>query len=176
SSSGSYLWARLLGGTGWTIATDSSGNVVVAGSFYNTQSFGGPSLTSAGLEDIFVAKYSSSGTYLWSQRFGGPDQDRPQGLAIDGSGNVLVNGFFKNTANLGGGSLTSAGSADIFLAKYSSTGAPLWSQRFGGSGYDAGHGVTVDGSGNVVMTGSFNGSVDLGGGPLPAVVGTSMFL
>ena len=59
-SSGNWLWAKKAGGAyydyGYSIATDSSGNCYLSGSFSGTASFGGINLTSSGGEDIFVAK------------------------------------------------------------------------------------------------------------------------
>jgi hypothetical protein len=64
--------------------------------------------------------------------------------------------------------LVSAGGNDIFLATYTSGGTPVWAKRFGGVSEDQGNAVTLDGSGNVVMTGSFQGSADFAGGNLSA--------
>jgi hypothetical protein len=80
--------------------------------------FGGGGLVSAGVGDIFVAKYSGAdGSHLWSKRFGDTSADSGQGVAVDGSGNAVVTGVFNGTVNFGGGGLVSAGSDDIFLLK-----------------------------------------------------------
>jgi uncharacterized protein with PIN domain len=169
---GAHLWSKRFGGTesdsGLAIAADGSGNVLVTGEFMGTVDFGGGVLTSAGLYDIFVAKLSgANGAHLWSQRFGDTNYDLGYGLAADGSGNVLVTGFFQGTVNFGGGALTSAGLSDIFVAKFSGVdGAHLWSKRFGGTESDTGVGLAADGSGNVLVTGEFMGTVDFGGGVL----------
>src|SRR3989442_13362586 len=77
-----------------------------------------------------------------------------------------MTGYFQSTLDFGGGPLTSAGSLDTFLAKFNPSGAHLWSKRFGSTGSDSSTNVAVDGSGNVVMAGSFSGTVDFGSGPL----------
>ncbi len=68
-----HLWSQHFGSTssdyGESVATDASGNVFVTGRFFGTVDFGGGALVSAGNTDIFVAKYSPTGTHLWSQRF-----------------------------------------------------------------------------------------------------------
>jgi len=66
----------------------------------------------------------------------------------------------------GGGPLTSAGGTDIFVVKFDPNGNHLWSQRFGDSDSQYGTGVAADATGNVILTGSFYGTVDFGGGPL----------
>jgi hypothetical protein len=53
---------------------------------------------------------------------------------MDGAGNVVIAGTFQGTENFGTGPLVSAGSWDIYVAKYSVSGAPVWSRRFGGAG------------------------------------------
>jgi len=149
--------------SGYSVAIDGSGNVIVAGTFMGTADFGGGPLTSSGgtYPDIFIAKYSAAGAHQWSKRIGGIGDEIPHGVAVDGSGNVVVTGSFTSTADFGGGSLTSTGSYDIFVAKYSSTGAHQWSKRFGDTTSDTGYSVAVDGSGNIVVTGSFQNKVRL---------------
>ena len=166
------------------MAVDGSGNVVVAGTFGSgTVDFGGGPLTSAGNEDIFVAKYSSTGAHLWSKRFGGADPDHGHGVAFDGNGNVVVVGDFDGHdtgVDFGGGPLGVGVSGQcVFLAKYGPTGTHLWSKGFGAGGSvfggeGSGHGVAVDGSDNVVVTGEFLGTVDFGGGPLTSTPGTPL--
>ncbi|HEU5179229.1 MAG TPA: PKD domain-containing protein, partial [Candidatus Polarisedimenticolia bacterium] len=172
SASGDHVWSRAMGGTGqdtgFSVGMDSGGNVVVTGYFQNAVNFGGGSLTSTGGTDIFLMKYSASGTHVWSKRFGGASDDRGTGIAVAGTGEVVVTGYFNATADFGGGAQVSTGGSDIFLAKYSSDGAHAWSKVFGTTyGYgDVSRGVALDASGNIALTGSILGPVDFGGGPL----------
>jgi hypothetical protein len=112
----------------------------------------------------------------WSHRFGGANQNLGYDVAIDGSGNVVITGTFAGTMDFGGGPLTSAGSWDIFLAKFDATGAHQWSQRFGAAGNDGGTAVTVDGAGNITMTGYFLAPVSFGGAPLAGHGGRDIFV
>jgi hypothetical protein len=171
NSAGAFQWSKRFGSTGSdtgnAVAVDSAGNVVIFGNFIGTIDFGGGPLTSAGGQDIFVAKFSPSGGYIWSKRFGGTGLDNARGLAVDGSGNVVLTGDFVNTINFGGSDLTSASTeSDVYLAKLSGAdGSHIWSKRFGSSTTaDAGYGVAVDGLGNVAVTGYFGQNVDFGGG------------
>ncbi len=169
-----HLGSQRFGGTssdwGYSIATDPSGNVLITGGFSFSAEFGGGPLVSAGLRDVFVAKYAPGGVHLWSQRFGSTGHEDGRCVATDASGNVFVTGWFSGTVDFGGGPLVSAGDYDIFIAKYSPTGAHLWSQRFGDLFGDytseGGYGLTTDAWGNVFVSGSFTGTVDFGGGPL----------
>jgi hypothetical protein len=155
---------------------DASGNVFATGYFAGTVNFGGGNLVSAGGSDIFVAKYNAAGVHLWSQGFGGTGDDYGASVALDVSGNVLVTGNFDGTVNFGGGNRVSAGGSDIFVAKYNAAGVNLWSQGFGGAGYDVGSCVAVDASGDVFVTGYFEGSADLGGGNLASAGDIDIFV
>ncbi|MBI1956110.1 MAG: SBBP repeat-containing protein, partial [Acidobacteria bacterium] len=160
------------------VAVDGSGNVVVTGQFFGTVDFGGGVLSGTGGLDIFAAKFSGTdGSHTWSKRFGSTSDDYGQGVAVDSSGKVAVTGFFIGTVDFGGGGLTSAANTDIFVAKYSGTdGSYLWSKRFGSTSDDIGNSVAVDSSGNVVVTGFFNGTVDFGGGGLTSAESNDIFV
>jgi len=178
---GSYEWARRFGGTsddyGYGVAVDGSGNILVTGQFQGSVDFGGGALVSAGSSDIFVAKYTATGAYVWAKRIGGTGSEYGYGTAVDNSGNVIVTGRFSGTLDLGGGAVSSAGGYDSFVAKYSgASGAYEWSRVFGSTGYDYVNGVAVDGSGNVLVTGQFQGSVNFGGGALTSAGGYDIFM
>jgi hypothetical protein len=170
SSAGKYLWSVRFGDTNSqnanAVAVDASGNVIVAGSFAGTVDFGGGALTSAGLRDFFVAKFTPDGTYIWSKRFGDASDQWDPCVAVDASGNVIVAGGFEGSVNFGGGTLTSAGWDDVFVAKLGSDGAHVWSKRFGDGDIQTADAVAVDASGNVIITGILRGTVNFGGGAL----------
>ena len=183
SASGAHLWSRRFGGTGNEvgngIAVQGNGDMAVTGYFGyfgSAVDFGGGPLTSAGGPDIFVAKFSASGVHAWSRAMGGTGQDTGLGVGMDGGGNVVVTGYFQGTVNFGGGSLSSAGGTDIFLMKYSASGAHVWSKRFGGTSDDRGTAVAVAGTGDVVVTGYFNATADFGGGAQVSTGGSDIFL
>jgi hypothetical protein len=174
SATGQHVWSRRFGGTGtdvgMAVGADSAGNVFVGGTFEGSVDFGGGSLTSAGLRDIFLVKYSAAGQHLWSKRFGGSGDDVLNSLAVDGAGDVALSGKFQGSVSFGGTTLTSAGGDDAFLAKLLGASAGhSWSKRFGSTSQDIATGVAVDGARNVVFSGYFAGSVDFGGGALTAL-------
>jgi hypothetical protein len=167
TSAGTVAWAKRLGGGGqdyvYGLALDRSGNVYVAGDFQGTAIFGTFSLTTTGSYGAFVARLDGSGTVKWARGLTGSGEVDGYGLALDGSGNVYVAGPFTGTAQFGASTLTSAGSYDVFVAKLSSAGAVQWGRRFGGSGWDvAGNALAVDGSGNVYVGGTFQGTSTFG--------------
>ncbi len=127
-ASGTVLWAERAGGTdvdyGYSVATDTSGNVYITGGFNSaTITFGTTTLTNAGNGDIFITKYDAAGIVLWAKSAGGTSADEGFGIATDASGNVYVTGRFQSsTITFGTPTLINAGSKDIFIAKYDGTG------------------------------------------------------
>jgi hypothetical protein len=166
---GNHLWSHGYGDAQTQVServtTDASGNIYATGYFKGTIDFGGSPMTTAGNNDIFLAKLSPTGSLLWSKRFGDGGAQAGKGVAVDPSGNVIVVGNLSGGADFGGGTISSNGLLnDIFVAKFSPTGTHLWSKRFGDSTDQQCFGVATDPSGNVIITGFFNGSVDFGGG------------
>jgi hypothetical protein len=170
---GNHLWSHSYGRTGSELSThlavDVSGNVFVAGRFDGTVDFGGGLLTTAGDDDVYLVKFSANGAHLWSESFGDQNFQQIGGLAVDASESVVLIGSYLGSVDFGGGVLTSAGSYDIFLAKYDSYGSHLWSERFGDANTQHTRDVVFDSSDNLVITGNFSGTVDFGGGPLTAI-------
>jgi Beta-propeller repeat/Domain of unknown function (DUF5122) beta-propeller len=176
--SGALLWAKRAGGIGldwgFALAIDGAGNSYVTGRFRNSATFGpgDPNetlMTVIGSDDIFVAKYNSSGALVWARRAGGSSTDEGRGIAVDSAGNSYVSGFFAGSATFGLGqlnatTLTSAGSLDIFIAKYDPNGEPVWAKRAGGSSSDDAFEIATDGAGNSYATGRFLGTATFGAG------------
>ena len=171
TAAGALAWARRYGGDGSdmvaAVTVDADGNIVVTGEFWGTGNFGGDPLTSvSNTVDCFVAKYSSTGTHLWSRRLGGTYPDGCSGVAVDADRNIVVTGVFRGSVDFGGGPLTSTalGNQDTFVAKYDRLGTYQWARNFPSNADDRGKSVAVDGSGNVIVTGGFQGRINYGGG------------
>lgn len=180
-ATGAHVWSKRFGNTqddaGYGVAVDEFGNVIVTGGFKGSVDFGGGALVAyASSADFFVAKYTASGTHQWSKRVTNTGDDYGYSVVTDGSGDILLTGYFSGKIDFGGGVLTSAGLFDIFVVKYSGAGTHVWSKRLGSTQDDFGYGIDVDGSGNVMVTGAFKGSVDFGGGLLSSVALQDIFL
>ncbi|QDG49533.1 hypothetical protein FIV42_01905 [Persicimonas caeni] len=148
------------------VVVDGQGNIFVTGNFTQSLDLGGGALTSAGEGDVFLAKFDADGNHLWSKRFGGSAADMGHGLAVDSQNNIVLVGEFGDTADFGGGAVTSAGASDIFVAKFDPNGAHLWSHHYGAAGEDGARAVAVDSQDRVLVTGLFVHAVDFGGGEL----------
>ncbi len=97
--------------------------------------------------------------YLWAKGAGGSSGEISYSIATDPGGNVLVTGSFQSpTLTLGATTLVNAGSRDILVAKFDPNGNVLWATSAGGNFLDEGRGIATDASGNVLVTGFFEGS------------------
>ncbi len=95
---------------------------------------------------------------------------------MDASGNVLVTGHFDGKMSLGDMPLVSAGGFDLFVAKFDPSGAHMWSKSFGDGGFQEGRSLVVDAPGSVLVTGRFNGVMNLGSGQLVSAGGYDLFV
>ncbi len=153
-SSGGLTWNTFLGGSGGdagrAIAVDGNGNVYVAG--YSNATWGSPVRSYNSLGDGFAAKLYSSGGLTWNTFLGGSGVDDGIGIAVDGSGNVYVAG--QSDVTWGSPVRAYTSGWDGFAAKLNSSGGLTWNTFLGGSGYDIGNAIAVDGSGNVYVAGT----------------------
>lgn len=83
-------------------------------------------------------------------------------MVVDGAGNIFITGSFAGSATFGGTTLTSQGSEDIFIAKYNPDYSLAWITQCGGSDSDRGLAITLDGLGNLYVTGYFAVSATFG--------------
>ncbi|MDD5570036.1 MAG: SBBP repeat-containing protein [Bacteroidales bacterium] len=120
---GNAIWAKTAGSRGTEIATectvDGNGNSYVVGIFQSTCYFDKYSITSAGINDIFVAKYDPSGTLIGLVRGGGKDIESAESVTLDKKGGVYFCGELKGNAIFGTKTFTSEGGYDIYWAKLS---------------------------------------------------------
>jgi hypothetical protein len=168
------LWSKIFGATldqnAHAMSTDAAGNVLVTGSYQNEIDFGGGPLPYSPFNQAFAGSLHPTGDYHWGKGLvTAPPGSYGNGVAIDASGNGLVAGSFCGTVDFGGGPLTSAGSSNIFVAKYGPDGSFLWAKRYGEAGGDGGaYKLTTDAAGNVIVPATYStGAVDFGCGALP---------
>ena len=175
NANGNYGWTKTIGGTAndvaYGIAVDTLGNVYIAGGFEGTVNFaagftGTENKSSGGGADIFVTKINADGTYGWTKTIGGNGNDVAYGIAVDSSDNVYITGYFRNAVNFGAdfgatdNKTSFGGTEDIFITKINANGTYGWTKTIGGTGDDVAYGIAVDTSGNIYITGSFQGSPD----------------
>lgn len=174
-------WTRGFGASfrDWAadLHVDLDGNVLVAGSIEGNVTIDGLARPSIGAKDAFIAKYNNQGTLLWVEIFGGTEDDEAFSVTADASGNVYATGYFTSRATFGGEERISAGRTDVFVVKYSASGAFEWARRIGsdnaglnideGSPADVGYGIFANsfGGSEIMVTGQFSGAAEVEGAP-----------
>jgi len=183
-SDGEYLWTRTIGGSGgsgWvqtnSVATDTSGNVYITGYFTTTVDLdptdGADTRSSAGGgKDIFITKLLADGSYGWTVTYGGTTGNSSvyeQGvdIAVSSDGDVFVTGTFSNTIDFdptaGVDEHSPIGYFDPFITRLNSDGTYGWTRTFElpmHYFHYAGPSVALDGQGDVLLGGQFQGTVD----------------
>jgi uncharacterized protein (TIGR03437 family) len=161
------VFSTFLGGSGqnlpYSIATDSSGNVIVAGNTSNSLPgvYDFPITTNASYTGSFIAKINSAGTKLvFSTYFGGSAQS----VAADSSGNIFVGGAVSSgngtpsfPVTPGAYQTAVAGGSDAFIMKLSPDGGSvLYATLFGGNGGEQARCIAVAPDGTVYISGYTN--------------------
>jgi hypothetical protein len=169
---GNFKWARTWGGTsfelGHWLATDSSGSIYVTGYFGDTVDFDPSTDTdyhTASLCGDFLSKFDLTGTFLWARTWGGDGLGEAIGIAVDGSGNVYVTGYFEGSVDFDPGAgvdnhTSVENSLSPFLSSFDPSGNFNWAVTWGGADWAEGLGVDADGLGNIYVTGDFSGTAD----------------
>ncbi len=170
---GAWIWVKQAGGTASCqptgIAVDANDDVYVVGNLNGTANFGVYPLATVGQTDVFVAKLSTDGDWLWAVRGGGGDLDAARDIDVAPDGSVYVAGSFYGTATFGNLTFTSPiPTSDIFVARLDPTGGWLWAKQAGGTNYDDCLGIAESGP-SVYVTGYFYDTAVFGSHNLTSV-------
>ncbi len=166
-------WVRTMGNVsneevGNCIVLGKSGNIFVAGFFEGTLDFDpGPGVVDAvskGWKDIFIQKLDSVGNLAWVRSVGAMEQEYQVSIVADTAEDLYVAGSFKGTADLDPGPGTinsiSSGDYDVFIMKLNALGNLLWVKQIGGNLADGTTAIALDKSGNVLILGNYQQTVD----------------
>ena len=156
-------YATYLGGTGLGAVTgvtlDSGGNLYAAGwtEALDFPIVGAEQAINAGGVDAFVVKLNPAGNALvYATYIGGHGDDRAAAIAVDSSGQAYVTG---STASLNFPVVspvrsTRGGAKTVFALKLNAVGNTLlYSTYLGGTNYEVGTAIAVDGAGNAYIAG-----------------------
>lgn len=167
-----------------SIVTDTAGNVFMTGKFSGTVDFdpgtGVTNLISKGFTDAFVAKYDAGGNLVWANSYGNNAFDEGNKIQVDEVGRVYISGVFSKEVDFDAGNdsfkltaLTHTRSGrtiyshDVFILALNSDGSFRWARQYGLPGVDRNTDLTIDKSGNVIISGvcsndqSLSDSVDM---------------
>ncbi len=166
SPTGEVLWAicnntsaaasRTAGVSG--IMVDSTGNIYLAGFYSGVIKFATTTLQSAGLDDIFLAKFNASGGYLWAVSLGGSATDRSTGICASNEGYPVIAGYYGSAIN----TIPHQGSSDILVAKYDADANLVDINHWGGSLLDNAQGIAAFAAGGYVISGCYTGEISFG--------------
>ncbi|MCO5252626.1 MAG: T9SS type A sorting domain-containing protein [Candidatus Kapabacteria bacterium] len=181
NKNGYWEWARSAGGSnadyGRGIAVDANGNVFITGYFYTLAKFGEHTISGSTNTDIFVAKLNSSGVWQWAKSAPGYGFNRGNAVDVDPAGNCFVTGGFDGNITIGDIVLTSSGSRDIFVAKYSGDGDVVWAKKAGGSSVDEALAIKYYSSDKMLyLTGGFAGTASFGSDNISSTGGKDVFV
>lgn len=177
---GKIAWAKRFGDAGAqagrSIAANADGHVVFAGESSGPVDFGGGPIVTGSEGALFVAALDAEGKHVWSKGFERQGEASIQSLAVGGNGAVLLTGEIAGSVDFGGGSRTSAGAEDSFMASLDAMGRFRWDTLSGDAESQRGLAAAIDTQGRAVVAGQFAGSIDLGGNPLMSAGGKDVFL
>ena len=144
---GSYVYAKsILYASSSGIAVDNSGNIFITGSFSGIADFD-PGMWIANLigPGGFLARYDSSGNYVYAKSLGALSDGIGHGIAMDSSGKVYITGVLDGSG---------------FFAMHEAGGNNVYTRKFESNWPNAVHAIALDIGGNVHLTGAFEGIVN----------------
>ena len=153
-SAGNVQWTRLLGSqssaSGYSLALDPTGGVVVAGS--TTSPLSQDAI--GGGTDSFVAKYSTDGTQKWLHQLDPVSNDTAFAVTVDATGNVYYGGQVNGAISSG---QTRVGGLDGYITKLDNKGNAVYHQQVGTTGTDQVSQMATTADGGLVVASVQNG-------------------
>jgi hypothetical protein len=173
-SDGNYQWGVVWGPSeAWDMICDSQENVYITGAAGGDCDYDPGPGTDIWSGRAYLTKFSPSGEHLWARAWEPEHNVQGNGVAVDGSGNVYVSGFFYYATDFDPGpgvdEHTAVGLPDAFLSKFDSEGNYQWARNWENNGYDEWSDYTgtcaVDASGDIYVAGAYSATVDFDPGP-----------
>lgn len=169
NSNGDFQWITAEGSTqndsGVKLTSDNLGNFYVTGDFSGILNFGPVTLTAEGFQDVFLAKYTSNGSFDWALKLGtSGDDDIAGDVVCDFNNKVYV--LYKSDQIVD----------NAQVSVYNSGGFLNASFGFGGNGSVNPKGIAVDNSNNIYISGIYSSPTDFGDGVVVNVGDTDYFV
>ena len=161
AQSPAWEWAIPVGAIVKATAPLNDGSAIIGGTYSEPITILGQTLTSRGGSDIFLARVSANGTWLWVLSGGGTSEDMLSAVSAQNDF-VSIAGTFSGVASFGTDVITANGSSDIFVCRLTIQGSWVWALRAGSGGPDEASGLAMLPNGNLAMTGSFTGVLPIG--------------
>jgi hypothetical protein len=162
-------WVKTITGTftngnGTWLVVDSNRSLIVLGSFQGTVDFDpGPgvyNMTSVSTSDVYIAKYDTAGNFIWAKQLSGQLDVVDNNISIDKYGDLIIAGQFQSPVDFDPGPgvhmLTPINASGAFLLKLDYNGNFVWVEQLPYQ-YEVLH---IDVTGNIILGGTFGGTVD----------------
>jgi hypothetical protein len=167
AASPEFAWVTRIGGSGFeqgsAVDLTTDGKVYAVGWFTGNITIGSMHFSNNASHQIYMARLGGTGQVDWARQVGAANDDNCDWLALDGFGHIYTCGFYSSVVAFGaGGSLTSAGAGDAYVAQWDLEGNCTWAARGGGTSQDVALRVAADALGNVYSTGMFQVSGSFG--------------
>lgn len=172
SPAGNCIWVKRAGGNfsgsysldaGYGITADTTGNLYVTGSFVDTADFSPFTVSGLNGNEIFLAKYDTSGNVVWVQKAAGISDQEGRCISIDIQGNILIGGSYVPEVYFGSYQLNGWGNYDAFIAKYDPAGNFISEISAGEAGWNQFvRGICTDDLGNIYAVGEFSNTTYFG--------------
>jgi len=168
AKSGVVVWAKSIGGEylhpRTTVAAVGDGDILVTGGFRGEVTFGrGESdeitLHAVDRHDLFLARYTAHGQFVWARSAGGPGTEEAFAVAASTDGGAFVGGQhgYLHPDTTWTPRVPNPGSGDpLTVARYDATGSQQWARVIGGyPGHEA-RSIGLLPSGELAVFGSFS--------------------
>ncbi len=171
-ANGHYLWGHAFSDnsmySGIDVAVTPEDDIAIAFVLEGQTAVLGQAIPEADERDTLVIRLDSEGSLLWSRLLGGSGWQQFATVAVNQDGEIFVSGVSTGVLDFGGGARPSAGGQDAFFAKLGPDGSHVFSRVFGDGQDETAWDVATAANGEVLLTGNFAGTIDLGGGELTA--------
>ena len=153
---GNFQWAQGFGGVAYGISILLSGEIFIAGTYYNNFLFNSTIyLTCNYAKNLWLMKMDTLGQFYWVEDYGGSDWDYFGSMVLSDSGNIYMTGTFKDYTSIDGGGMWSFGEHDAFVCKITNNGSVDWVRGIGSVEDDEGYSIAIDSAENVYVSGNF---------------------
>jgi hypothetical protein len=159
NNKGEFVWVKSYGAQGKdlgnSITIDKNGSLLIGGSFYGTLTLGNYTCKSKGMEDVFLAKMDTTGTFLWMKSYGDKHTDELQSIVCDNNNNLFIAGTFMYSTLYDSFALSGYGGRDIFVSKLNNSGDVQWIKNYGGTQQDEVSSLKLNKRKNALIMGGY---------------------
>jgi type IX secretion system substrate protein len=165
-TSGTALWVKTCSSSNlfanFGLDVDDNKNSYITGSFYQSGIFENDTITNNNFADLFIAKYDSSGNFIWVRQTNVSVVAGGYDVALSADAGVYITGIFNGTADFGTYTVNSVANGDMFVARYDTSGLCIGVRHLGAA---FGYSIVCNGSGDFYCSGQFTNTVTFGTNP-----------